>query len=100
MAAPANPDHENDGLAPAMKSRLRRWLQPNAWPVKILEALVLLALLVANAIKIVVKPIWRNFFIYNAPPLVVRTPDSRFSGLDELGYKFQVGSSMGHIIIS
>jgi len=89
MAYPASPDHENDGLVPAMKSRLRRWLQPDGWPAKILEALVVLALFVANAIKIVAKPIWRNFGIPNPPPLVVRTPDSRFAGLDALGYNFK-----------
>ena len=94
MAAPANPDESGGGgpAAPTVASRLAAWLtpQPDSWTARILYVVVISALLVANAVKIVVKPIWRRFCVPNPPPLIVRTPDSRFSGLNQLGYDFEV----------
>ena len=43
----------------------------------------------ADAVKTAVLPLWRLFFPHDAPPLVVRTPESRFSGLDRAGYDFE-----------
>ena len=43
----------------------------------------------ANAVKAVLLPVWRRFGIANPPPLIVRTPESRFSGLNQLGYDFE-----------
>ena len=79
MAEPATP-----ATAPTLASRLK------PWAIRIVFAIVLSALLVANAIKIVLKPFWRRFCVPNPPPLIMRTPDTRFSGLNQLGYHFEV----------
>ena len=49
-------------------------------------ALVLLNLLIL--IKSIIKPIWR-FLLGSRVPVVVRTPDDRFDGLDKLCYAFK-----------
>ena len=49
---------------------------------------VTLVLIAANLVKIILKPIWR-FLLGSRMPVVVRTPEERFEGLDRLGYNFQ-----------
>ena len=51
-------------------------------------SLVLILLIFLNLIKIIVKPIW-SFLLGARIPLVVRTPDDRFEGLEKLGYNFK-----------
>ena len=72
MAEPDENSEAFDGVLPA-------WLQPrpNSWPARILLAVMISALIAANAVKTIVSPIWRMFFPHEPPPLVVRTPDSR-----------------------
>ena len=95
MAAPMD---ENGGAAaakPTVKS-LASWLkdrltpEPTSWAARILYAVAISALLAVNAVKIVVKPLFRLFCIPNPPPLIVRTPDTRFNGLNLMGYDFEV----------
>lgn len=53
-----------------------------------LLTLVLILLIFLNLIKIIVKPIW-SFLLGGRIPLVVRTPEDRFEGLEKLGYNFK-----------
>ena len=100
MAAPMD---ENGGAAaakPTVKS-LASWLkdrltpEPTSWAARILYAVAISALLAVNAVKIVVKPLFRLFCIPNPPPLIVRTPDTRFNGLNLMGYDFEVSCVTG-----
>ena len=84
MAAPDENSGSFDGVLPA-------WLQPrpNSWLARILLVVMTSALLAADAVKILVNPFWRLYFPHDPPPLIVRTPESRFEGLDRLGYDFE-----------
>ena len=57
-------------------------------PKVTLLTLVLILLIFLNLIKIIVKPIW-SFLLGGRIPLVVRTPEDRFEGLEKLGYNFK-----------
>ena len=49
--------------------------------------LVILSLLL-NLVKIILRPLWR-LLMGSRVPVVVRTPDDRFEGLESLGYNFE-----------
>jgi len=49
--------------------------------------IALLILVILNIVKIIVKPIW-SFLLGPRIPLVVRTPEDCFQGLDKVGYTF------------
>jgi len=53
----------------------------------LLLALILTTLFL-NLVKIVVRPCWR-LLMGSRVPVVVRTPEDRFEGLDRLGYDFE-----------
>ena len=49
--------------------------------------IALLILVILNIVKIIVKPIC-SFLLGPRIPLVVRTPEDCFQGLDKVGYTF------------
>ena len=53
----------------------------------VLIYLVWLSLLL-NLAKIILRPLWR-FLMGSRVPVVVRTPEDRFEGLQRLGYNFE-----------
>ena len=59
---------------------------------KILISLCLLILIILclllNIVKIILKPVWR-LLMGSRVPVVVRTPEDRFEGIEKLGYNFQ-----------
>jgi hypothetical protein len=59
---------------------------------KILISLCLLCLIILslllNIVKIILKPVWR-LLMGSRVPVVVRTPEDRFEGIEKLGYNFQ-----------
>ena len=52
----------------------------------VLTFFILLSL-VLNLVKIVLKPVWR-ILMGSRVPVVVRTPEDRFNGLEKVGYNF------------
>ena len=50
---------------------------------------VLLALTALYLIKIMVRPFYRELLAKRRLPLVVRTPEERFRGIERLGYTFK-----------
>ena len=57
------------------------------WAKTSLLIVLIILLLLLNLLKILLKPLWR-FLLGSRLPVIVRTPEERFQGLDKLGYDF------------
>ena len=58
------------------------------WAKTSLLIFLIILLLLINLLKILLKPLWR-FLLGSRLPVIVRTPEERFQGLDKLGYDFR-----------
>jgi haloalkane dehalogenase len=61
---------------------------PPPWVVRAVGVVALFVLVALNAVKLIVSPFYRFLFSPRVP-VVIRTPDERFLGLNQLGYSFK-----------